>query len=99
MFSVCFYLQRRQGSMQTDKKRPPPPPPPPPIAVEASQLPLLLSATVTNARRESPQRAAAEPLPQELIQHFSAMTDLYLPPAVTRLQTAQRFISVTFPLS
>lgn len=55
--------------------------------VEASQVLLLL----WQMHAVSHQRG----LLQELIQHFAGKTDLYLPLIVTRLQTTQRFISVT----
>lgn len=53
---------------------------------------VTVSDSLTNACCETPQ---TEPLLQELIHHFAGKTDLYLPLPVTRLQTTQRFISVT----
>lgn len=73
MFSVCFHLQRRQLSRQTDMQ------PPSSLRGGEPSTAVTVSDALTNARCESPQRAAAEPLPQELIQHFAGKTDLYLP--------------------
>lgn len=87
MFSVCFYLQRRQRSTQTDKKRPSS------LRGGEPSAAVTVSDSLINARFVSPQRAAAEP--HALIQHFAGKTDLYLPLAVTSLQTTQGFISVT----
>ncbi len=88
MFSVCFYLQRRQRSTQTDKK------PPSSLRGGEPSAAVTVSDSLINARFESPRRAAAEPPLHELIQHFAGKTDLYLPLAVMSLQTTQRFISV-----
>lgn len=90
-FQGCLYLLIQQRPVQTGERLCP-------LQVEVSQ-----NAAVSGQRRSdkhthtaSHRRAAG---PRELIQRSAGKTGLYLPLAETRLQTTQRFISVTSPLS